>query len=110
MGRLPFGVKYGSYMCQQVVAHVIQGALPPGILLVHYLDDFLWLFFDPIVLRAVGHDAVLALVRAGFLNSPQSVLKLVIPVSFLGKCLNLTFRTLCSHPHALLRLWVNGLG
>ena len=60
-----------------------------------------FVFSDPVILRAVGQDAVAALVKARFMLSPKSVLEPVAMVSFLGSCLNLTFRTVSSHPHAL---------
>ena len=40
LGRLPFGWKYNVFICQVAPARLVEQALPPDILLVHYLDDF----------------------------------------------------------------------
>ena len=106
LSRLPFGWKYSSYLCQTSLARVLRGVLPPEILLVHYLDDFLLVLTDSEVLREAGRSAVRALIEAGFLISPQSVLEPVPVASFLGKELNLATRQIKSHEQALLQLWV----
>ena len=72
----------------------------------HYLDDFLLVYSDKGVLREAGSDAMHAPVDAGFLISPKSVLEPMVLVSFLGKALNLSTRTMECHPQALLQLWV----
>ena len=79
---------------------------PGGLLLVHYLDNFLLVYSDKGVLREAGSDAVRAPVDAGFLISPKSVLEPVVLVCFSGKALNLSTRTVECHPQALLQLWV----
>ena len=40
LGRLPFGWKYTPFICQQALARLVEQALSPDILLVHYLNDF----------------------------------------------------------------------
>ena len=55
------------------LARVLQGVLPEGVLLVHYFDDFLPIFTDPMVRKRAGERAVEALTRAGFLISPNIV-------------------------------------
>ena len=65
LGRLPSGWKYNPYFCQTALASVLQGVLPPGVLLVHYLDVFLLVYSDWEVLQNAGCDAVHALVRVG---------------------------------------------
>ena len=109
LSRLPFGWKYSPYLCQTGLARVLRGVLPPEILLVHYLDDFLLVFTDREVLREAGRSAVRALIEAGFLISPKSVLDPVPVASFLGKELNLATRQVRSHEQALLQLWVGWL-
>ena len=42
--RLPFGSKYSPYLCLTALARVLQGVLPPRVLLVHYLDDCLLVY------------------------------------------------------------------
>ena len=56
--------------------------------------------------REAGRAAVRALVEAGFLINPKSVLDPVQLVSFLGKARNLATRTVSCHTQALLQLWV----
>ena len=102
LSRLPFGWKYSPYLCQTGLARVLRGVPPPEILLVHYLDDFLLVFTDKEVLREAGRSAVRALIEAGFLISPKSVLDRVPVASFLGKELNLATRQVRSHEQALL--------
>ena len=75
----------------------------------HYLDDFLLVFTDREVLREAGRTAVRALVEAGFLISPKSVLDPVPVASFLGKQLDLQTRQIRSHEQALLQLWAGWL-
>ena len=96
--HLPFGWKYSPYFCQAGLARVLRAVLPPGILLVHYLDDFLLVFTDREVLREAGRSAVCALI------SPKSVVDLVHVASFLGKELSLATRQVRSHEQALLQL------
>ena len=79
--RLPFGWKNSRYFYQTALARVLQGVLSPGFLLVHCLDDFLLVYTEEGVLREAGRAAVHALVEAGFLISPKSVLDPVQLVS-----------------------------
>ena len=75
----------------------------------HYLDDFLLVFTDKEVLREAGRVAVRALIEAGFLISPKSVLDPLPVASFLGKELDLQARQIRSHEQALLQLWAGWL-
>ena len=109
LSRLPFGWKYSPYLCQTSLARILRGVLPPEILLLHYLDNFLLVFTDREVLREAGRAAVRALIEAGFLISPKSVLDPVPVASFLGKELDLQTRQIRSHEQALLQLWAGGL-
>ena len=109
LSRLPFGWKYSPYLCQTSLARILGGVLPPEILLVHYLDDFVLVFTDREVLREAGRSAVRALIEAGFLISPKSVLDPVPVASFLGKELALQVRQIKSHEQALLQLWAGWL-
>ena len=72
----------------------------------HNLDEFLLVYTEEGVLREADRAAVRALVEAGFLMSPKSVLDRVQLVSLLGKALNLALRTVACHTQALLQLWV----
>ena len=75
-------------------------------LLVHYVDDFLLVYTEEGVLQDASYVDVRALVQAGFLISPKSVLDPLHLVSFLGKALNLASRTVACHTHTRLQLWV----
>ena len=109
LSRLPFGWKYSPYLCQTSLGRILRGVLPPEILLVHYVDDFLLVFTDREVLREAGRSAVRALIEAGFLISPKSVLDPVPVASFLGKELELQARQIKSHEQAVLQLWAGWL-
>ena len=67
----------------------------------HYLDDFLLVYTEEGVLRDAGRAALRALVQAGFLISPKSVLDPAQLVPFLGKALNLASRMVGCHKQAL---------
>ena len=103
--RLPFGLKYTPYFSQTTLVWVLQGAHPPpphGMLLVHYLDDFLPVSTDEGVLREAARAVVRALVEAGFRINPKSVFDPVQPVSFPGKAPNVATRTFACHTQAPL--------
>ena len=82
LGRLPFGWKYSPFICQQTLVRIVGRMLPPDILLVHYLDDFLLIHHDKRYLRDHTGNTVLALGREGFIISPKSVLKLATQLLF----------------------------
>ena len=92
LGRLPFGWKYSPFICQQTLARIVERVLPPDILLVHYLDDFLLVHHDKGYLRDNMGNAVIALGREGFIVSPKSVLEPATQLVFLGKWLDLLER------------------
>ena len=70
--------------------------LPTGVLLVHYLDDFL--------LAGVGERAEDALVMEGFLVRRKSALRPVCLLSLLGKSLDLVGRAGARHGPTMLQL------
>ena len=102
LGRLPFGWKYSPYICQQALARLVEQALPPDILLVHYLDDFLLVHHDKGYLHRHTGGAVLASEHGGFIVSPRSVLEPFTRLVFLGKWLDLLDRVGWSHEVARL--------
>ena len=98
LGRLPFGWKYSP---------LVEQALPPDILLVHCLDDFLLMHHDKGYLRRNTSDTVDALERGGgFIVSPKSVLEPSTRLVFLGKWLDLLERMVWSHEVAHLQMLV----
>ena len=80
--------------------------MPPDILLVHYLDDFLLIHHDKGYLRSSTCGAVDALERGGFIVSPKSVLEPATRLVFLGKWLHLLERMVWSHEVAHLQMLV----
>ena len=83
--RLPFGWKFSPFICQQTVARIVQRVLPPNILWVHYLDDFLLVHHDKGNLRDNTGNADIAPGREGFIVSPMSVLEPATQFVFWGK-------------------------
>ena len=71
LGRLPFGWKYSPFICHQAPARLVEQALPPDILLVHYLDDFLLIHHNKVYLRSSRGGAVDALEKGGGYCQPQ---------------------------------------
>ena len=106
LGRLPFGWKYSPFICQQTLARIVERVLPPNILLVHYLDDFLLVHHDKGYLRDNTGATVLALGREGFIVSPKSVLEPATQLVFLGKWPDLLVRLVWSHEVAHLQMLV----
>ena len=106
LGRLPFGWKYSPFICQQALARLVEHALPPHILLVHFLDDFLLIHHDKGYLRSNTGGAVDALERGGFIVSPKSVVQPATRLVFLGKWLDLLERMVWSHEVAHLQMLV----
>ena len=84
----------------------MEQALPPDILLVHYLDGFLLIHHDKGYLRSNTGGTVEALERGGFIVSPKSVLEPATKLVFLGKWLDLLERMAWSHKVAHLQMLV----
>ena len=85
LGRLPFGWKYSPFICQQTLARIVERVLPPDVLLVHYLDDFLLVHYDKGYLRDNTGNTVIALGHEGFIVSPKSVLEPTTQLDVLGE-------------------------
>ena len=103
LGRLPFGWKYSPFICQQTLARIVERVLPPDILLLHYLDDFLLVHHDN---NDNTGNTVIALGREGFIVSPKSVLEPATQLVFLGKWLDPLVRMVWSHEVAHLQMFV----
>ena len=84
----------------------MEQALPPNILLVHYLDDFLLVHHDKEYLRRHIGGAVFALEKRGFIANAKSVLEPSTGLVFLGKWLDLLERMVWSHEVARLQMFV----
>ena len=92
LGRLPFGWKCSPYICQHALAHLVEQALPLGILLLYNLDDFLLVHYDRGYFRQHTGGDVFALEHGGFLVSPKRVLKPSTKVVLIHKWLDLLGR------------------
>ena len=85
MRHMPFGWKFSPLLCQLALQKVIEGIVPPPMIIFHYLDDFLLMGGCPAELKEVTRWVVEALKAAGFLVSPKSVLEPTTRILFLGK-------------------------
>ena len=85
---------------------LIERVLPPDILLVHYLDDFLLVHHDKGYLRDNTGNTLIAPGREGFIVSPKTVLEPATQLVFPGKWLDLLERMVWSHGVAHLQMFV----
>ena len=104
LDRLPFGWKYSPIICQFALSELVTPLIPKEIILLHYMDDFLLIGPDPAVLARVTALVAEALRTHGFIVSPKSTLSPVERIFFLGKWLDLSARTISSHPRAFLQM------
>ena len=85
LDRLPFGWAFSPYLCQETLGRVVGDAVPDGVFLVHYLDDFILLSSDRCLLGSTTARLKQRIGRAGLLVSAKSTLD---PVQKLqGQCL-----------------------
>ena len=75
MKRLPFGWKYLPVICQRLLGSLVRDLIPPDVLLIHYLDDFLLVARDRVRLREVTGWVAAWLREAKFLVSPKITLE-----------------------------------
>ena len=75
MKRLPFGWKYSPVTCQRLLGSLVRDLIPPDILLIHYLDDFLLVPRDRAGLREVTGRVAARLRDPHLLVSPNSTLE-----------------------------------
>ena len=66
MRRMLLGWKFSLSLCQLALQKVIEGMVPPHMIISHYLDDFLLLPGCPRELKEVTRRVVEALRAAGF--------------------------------------------
>ena len=104
LDRLPFGWKYSPIICEFALSEIVTLLIPEGIVLLHYMDDFLLIGPDPAELTKLTTLVAEALRRHGFIVSPKSTLSPVERIFFLGKWLDLSARTISSHPRAFLQM------
>ena len=104
LDRLPFGWKYSPTICQFALSEIVTPLIPKEIILLHCMDDFLLIGPDPAELARVTALVAEALRTHGFIVSPKSTLSPVERIFFLGKWLDLSARTISSHPRAFLQM------
>ena len=86
---LPFGWKFSPVICQKCLAFFLSGLELGQVILLHYLDDLLFLGRDGVVVGKVARRARSLLVAAGFIISDKSVLEPTQHIPWLGKEFNL---------------------
>ena len=106
LDRLPFGWAFSPFLCQQLLGKVVQGAVPDGVFLVHYLDDFILLSANIMLLSMTTEEVAERIRRAVFLVSLKSTLTPVQVLKALGKVVNLKERRIQVQPFVFLQLIV----
>ena len=109
MRFMPFRRKFSPLLCPLALQKVIEGIVPPHMIIFHYLDNFLLLGGCPRELKEVTRRMVEALHVAGFLVSPKSVLDPTTRILFLGKHIDTQARCIWSHPRAILQMYAQWL-
>ena len=109
MRRMPFGWKFSPPLCPLALQKVVEGIVPPHMIIFYYLDDFLLMGGCPAELKEVTQRVMDALKAAGFLVSPKSVLEPTTRILFLGKHIDTQTRHICSHPRAYLKMFAQWL-
>ena len=106
LDRLPFGWAFSPYPCQEIPGRVVGDAVPDGVFLVHYLDDFFLLSSDRCLLGSTTGRLKECIVRAGFLVSARSTLDPVQKLQALGKVVDLKERSIQVQPFVFVQFLV----
>ena len=85
LDRLPFGWKYSPIICQFALSEIVTPLILEGILLLHYMDDFLLIGPNPAELARITALVAEALRTHGFIVSPKATLSPVERIFLLGK-------------------------
>ena len=88
MKRLPFTWKYSPVICQELLGSLVRDLIPPEVLLLRYLDDFLLIARDRDVLRGVIGRVASRVRESRFLVSPKSTPDPTDSLQCLGKFLD----------------------
>ena len=86
---LLYGWKFSPSLCQRAFAHFLAVLEPGKIILLQYLDDFLFLGDDREGVRDLCGRAKVVLVEAGYIVSSKPILEPVRAIRWLGKESNL---------------------
>ena len=84
---LIFGWRFSPVICQYVLAFVTGPVDTSGVLVLHYLDDFLVIGYGKAKVGSVSQRLCDALRKAGAVISTKSVLEPVPQIQWLGKWL-----------------------
>ena len=106
LDRLPFGWAFSPYLSQEILGRVVGDAVPDGVYLVHFLDDFNLLSSDKHLLTVTTQELTDRIVRVGFLVSSKSTLTPVQVLHALGKVVNLQERSIQVQSFNFLQLLV----
>ena len=87
---LPSGWRFSPVICQYVLAFVTSSVDTNGVIVLHYLDDFLVVGYRKTTVGSVAQRLCDALHRAGAVISTNSVLDPVPEIQWLGKWLVLS--------------------
>ena len=107
MRRMPFGWNFSPMLCQLPLQKAIEGIVPPHMIILHYLDDFLLLGGCPKDLKDITRWVVEVLRKAGLLVSPKSVLHPTTRMLFLGKHIDTKAKRIWSRPRAFLQMYAS---
>ena len=107
----PFGWRFSLVICQYVLAFVTGSVDTSGVLVLHYLDDFLVIGYGKARVGSVSQRLCDALRKAEAVISTKSVLDPVPEIQWLGKWLVLSGDSAGVFPKgqggaALLGLWI----
>ena len=87
---LPFGWRFSPVICQYVLAFVTGSVDTSGVLVLHYLDDFVVIGYGKAKVGSVSQRLCDALGKAGAVISTKSVLEPVPEIQWFGKWLVLS--------------------
>ena len=87
--RLPFGWKSSPYLCQRILGDLLRLHIPQGVELLHYLDDFVLVSTNRLLLHGTTQECVRVLVENRFIVSDKSTLEPVQHLFVPGKFLDL---------------------
>ena len=109
--RLPFGWQYSPIICQTVLGYILASLGFSDVLVLHYLDDFLFVGYGKSCVREASATLCDTSKSAGAIISVKSVLEPTQEITWLGKWLSFSRTSGGVQPHsvgwtALVGLWL----
>ena len=102
--RVPFGWHQAPGLVQHLIAAVLSQLSDTQVVIVHYLDDILFVGRDMLITTQVARDTAAHLARQGFLVSPKSVVDTTSSLTWMGKQLGLDGPRVAHKPEALAHI------